>query len=187
MNGVRKDTGCSVVTAGSARGTPRPFFTLNVSENQRGKHQQGLCWEYQNDPADCGQRRSLFFAEQVSALPTAADLVACTPVKLATTQVKVLSIELNCSRSKTAPTASPRGGVGSRRRIEQAGRNEDEPHPMSLEKSNNHRSSRAATFTAKTDGKGTGWCMVALVQQLDVPFNAVAGSARAACLEVLPG
>src|SRR5215207_8603774 len=29
---------------------------------------------------------------------------------------------------------------------------------MSLEKSYNHRSSRAATNTAKTDGEGVGWC-----------------------------
>ena len=115
------------------------------------------------------------------------DILSCTPVKLVTTQVKVLSVELNCSRPKTAPTASPRGGVGSRRRIEQAGRNEDEPHPMSLEKSNDHRSSRAATNTAKTDGKGVDWCKGCIGKQLSALFNAVAGSARAACLEVSSG
>ncbi|MHA3774833.1 hypothetical protein ACXR0O_25210 [Verrucomicrobiota bacterium sgz303538] len=39
--------------------------------------------------------------------PTSLSLGSCAPVKLVTTQVKVLPVELNCSRPKTAPTASP--------------------------------------------------------------------------------
>jgi|GEM_PF-2753836 len=48
------------------------------------------------------------------------------PVKRASTRVEVPSVQLDGSAPQTVPTASPRGGVGSRHGVEPAGRNEDE-------------------------------------------------------------
>jgi hypothetical protein len=49
------------------------------------------------------------------------------PVKRASTRVRVPSVQLDGSAPQTVPTASPRGGVGSRHGIEPAGRNANEP------------------------------------------------------------
>ena len=50
------------------------------------------------------------------------------PAKRASTRVKVPSVQLDGSAPKTVPTASPRGGVGSRHGVEPAGRNEHMKH-----------------------------------------------------------
>ena len=50
------------------------------------------------------------------------------PAKRASTRVKVPSVQLDGSAPQTVPTASPRGGVGSRHGVEPAGRNEHMNH-----------------------------------------------------------
>jgi hypothetical protein len=50
------------------------------------------------------------------------------PVKRASTRAKVPPVQLDGSAPKTVPTASPRGGVGSRHGVEPAGRNEHMNH-----------------------------------------------------------
>src|SRR5471030_902658 len=50
------------------------------------------------------------------------------PVKRASTRAKVPPVQLDGSAPKTVPTASPRGGVGSRHGVEPAGRNEHMKH-----------------------------------------------------------
>jgi hypothetical protein len=50
------------------------------------------------------------------------------PVKRASTRVQVPPVQLDGSAPKTGPTASPRGGVGSRPGVEPAGRNDHMNH-----------------------------------------------------------
>jgi hypothetical protein len=50
------------------------------------------------------------------------------PAKRASTRVKVPPVQLDGSAPKTVPTASPRGGVGSRHGVEPAGRNDHMNH-----------------------------------------------------------
>jgi len=49
------------------------------------------------------------------------------PVKRVSARVKVPSVQLDGSAPQTVPTASLRGGVGSRHGVEPAGRNVYEP------------------------------------------------------------
>ncbi len=50
------------------------------------------------------------------------------PVKRASTRVEVPPVQLDGSAPQTVPTASPRGGVGSRHGVEPAGRNAQMNH-----------------------------------------------------------
>ena len=71
------------------------------------------------------------------------------PVKRASTRVKVPSVQLDGSAPQTVPTASPRGGVGSRHGVEPAGRNEHMNHINEPRKSTS--GSRAPQERAKAD------------------------------------
>ena len=68
-----------------------------------------------------------------AAVPLAKDcecqkLRRGAPVKRASTRAKVPPVQLDGSAPKTVPTASPRGGVGSRHGVEPAGRNKHMNH-----------------------------------------------------------
>jgi hypothetical protein len=60
--------------------------------------------------------------------PQGSVLTIGAPVKRASARVKVPSVQLDGSAPQTVPTASPRGGVGSRHGVEPAGRNEHMNH-----------------------------------------------------------
>ena len=85
--------------------------------------------------------RTTFSAKSVSRVGA--------PVKWASTRVKVPSVQLDGSAPQTVPTASPRGGVGSRHGVEPAGRNEHMNHLNEPRK--NTPGSRAPQFWAKAD------------------------------------
>jgi hypothetical protein len=100
------------------------------------------------------------------------------PVKRASTRVKVPSVQLDGSAPQTVPTASPRGGVGSRHGVEPAGRNEPMNHTaMSLERSLPAAEpldfGRRPKSSSQTNRRGWG--------------NGPAGSAWATCREVTLG
>ena len=100
------------------------------------------------------------------------------PVKRASTRVKVPSVQLDGSAPQTVPTASPRGGVGSRHGVEPAGRNEHMNHINEPRKSSS--GSRASQLLAKAEE----WEPRPTVAGSD---NGPAGSAWATCREVTLG
>ena len=100
------------------------------------------------------------------------------PVKRASTRVKVPSVQLDGSAPQTVPTASPRGGVGSRHGVEPAGRNEHMNHTHEPRKFT--PGSRAPQDWAKAAEPRPGPTVVGL-------GNGPAGSAWATCREVTLG
>src|SRR5271154_5547965 len=100
------------------------------------------------------------------------------PVKRAPTRVKVPSVQLDGSAPKTMPTASPRGGVGSRHGVEPVDRNEHMNHINEPRKLTS--GSRAPQVWAKAAGLGSGLTVVG-------SGNGPAGSAWAICREVALG
>jgi len=99
-------------------------------------------------------------------------------VKRVSTRVKVPSVPLDGSAPQTVPTASPRGGVGSRHGVEPAGRNEHMNHINEPRKTT--PGSRAPQLWAKA---------VELEPRPTVvgSDNGPAGSAWATCREVTLG
>ena len=77
------------------------------------------------------------------------ELIIGAPVKRASARVKVPSVQLDGSAPQTVPTASPRGGVGSRHGVEPAGRNEHMNHINEPRKSSS--GSRTPRIWAKAD------------------------------------
>ena len=100
------------------------------------------------------------------------------PVKRASARVKVPSVQLDGSAPQTMPTASPRGGVGSRHGIEPAGRNEHMNHINEPRKST--PGSRAPQDWAKAVESEPRPTVVG-------SDNRPAGSAWTTCREVTPG
>ena len=100
------------------------------------------------------------------------------PVKRAPTRVKVLPVQLDGSAPKTVPTASPRGGVGSRHGVEPVDRNEHMNHTNEPRKLTS--GSRAPQARAKAAGLVSGLTVVD-------SGNGPAGSAWAICREVTLG
>ena len=68
------------------------------------------------------------FPESLQLPSPCQEMSPGAPVKRASTRVKVPPVQLDGSAPKTVPTASPRGGVGSRHGVEPAGRNEHMNH-----------------------------------------------------------
>ena len=100
------------------------------------------------------------------------------PAKRTATWVQVPPVQLDGSAPKTVPTASPRGGVGSRHGVEPTGRNKHMNHTNEPRKDT--PGSRASEFLAKAaelEPRPT-------VEGFD---NGPAGSAWATCQEVLCG
>jgi hypothetical protein len=100
------------------------------------------------------------------------------PVKRASTRVKVPPVQLDGSAPKTMPTASPRGGVGSRHGVEPAGRNAHMNHINEPRKTT--PGSRAPQILAKAAELEPGLTVVG-------SDSGPAGSAWATCREVTLG
>ena len=100
------------------------------------------------------------------------------PVKWASTRAKVPPVQLDGSAPKTVPTASPRGGVGSRHGVEPVGRNEHMNHINEPRK--NTPGSRAPQLWVKAAELESGLIVVG-------SDNRPAGSAWATCREVTLG
>ena len=100
------------------------------------------------------------------------------PVKRASARVKVPSVQLDGSAPQTVPTASPRGGVGSRHGVEPAGRNEHMNHINEPRKTT--PGSRAPQRCAKAEELEPGLTVVG-------SDNGPAGSAWATCWKVTHG
>jgi len=69
---------------------------------------------------------------------------------------------------------------------EQAGRNENEPYPMSLENSTTAKAQRLRR-RRRPKGKERGLCAGRAGTTVKPSFNVAAGSAWTACLEVVSG
>jgi len=82
----------------------------------------------------------------------------CALVKLASMWVRVPPAELDCSRRKTMSAPQPRGQGVSRTLIGQAGRNENEPHQMSVESGSTRKPSpyREDEGCKESPGKQSG-------------------------------
>ena len=100
------------------------------------------------------------------------------PAKRASTRVKVPSVQLDGSAPQTVPTASPRGGVGSRHGVEPAGRNEHMNHI------NEPRNNPPGSRTPRDWVKAAESISRPTVAGND---NGPAGSAWATCREVKRG